>query len=46
MADLLRTYHLEVSSLADFDNFKAFQESDAGRAAYPIAHEELHPSYA
>ena len=43
MADLLRTYHLEVSSLADFDNFKAFQESDAGRAAYPIARSSGHP---
>ena len=37
MADLLRTYHLEVSALAHVENFKAYQESDTGRAAYPIA---------
>ena len=37
MAALLRTYRQEVNALAHVENFKAYQESDTGRAAYPIA---------
>ena len=43
MADLLRTYRQEVNALAHVENFKAYQESDTGRAAYPIARSSGYP---